>query len=191
MNTRQIILLVVIGIAFAILGIVVGRYIAQPSAPQPAPESSAAEVESLPDFTLYDLDGEAVSKDDLLANDKALLINFWATWCKPCREEMPLLTEMQEKYSEQLLIVGIAIDNAEAVGDFLQFLGGVNYPILLGRQELDAIEIANAMGIDLIGLPISLTTDTSGRIIDIHTGEVDEAEAIALIEEALQGNPGE
>lgn len=186
MNTRQIIILVIIAILFGILGIIAGRYIGKPADPSgPAVRQVAEQVESLPAFTLYDLDGQPVTRDDLLADEKALLINFWATWCKPCREEMPLLTEMQEKYADRLLIVGIAIDNAEAVTDFLQFLGGVNYPILLGRQELDAIEIAHAMGIDLIGLPISLTTDKTGRIIEIHTGEVDEAEAIALIEGAL------
>lgn len=186
MTTRQIILLVVVGIVFAAIGVFVGKYAKERLSHEP-PVTPAAETrpETLPAFTLYDLDGNEVTKDELLANDKALFINFWATWCKPCREEMPLLSDLQDKYQDRLLIVGVAIDNKEAVRDFLDYLGGVSYPILLGKQELDAIEIANAMGVDLIGLPVSVTTDNTGRIVRIHTGEVDEAEATALIEEVL------
>ena len=186
---KQTVMLVVAGVVAMALGIATGFYAKRYFQAQDAAERQAASEVTrpakLPAFTLYTLNGEAVTRDDLLAEDKALLINFWATWCKPCREEMPLLTRMQEKYKDRLVIVGVAIDNAEAVQEFLDHLGGVNYPILLGRQELDAIETANAMGVDLIGLPISLTTDRTGRIVDIHTGEVDETEVTALIENAV------
>lgn len=182
--------LVVAALVAMALGIAAGYYAKRHFQKEQAAERQAnsdlVRPETLPAFTLYNLEGKPVTRDDLLAGNKALLINFWATWCKPCREEMPLLTEMQEKYKDRLIIVGIAIDNQQAVEDFLAYLGGVNYPILLGEQELQAIETANAMGVDLIGLPISLTTDPSGRILDIHTGEVNEAEATALIENALR-----
>lgn len=190
MTKKNIFMLVIVGVIAMALGIATGYYAKRHFAKQELAEQQEnapmTRPDTLPDFTLYDLDGTPVTKDELLANDKALFINFWATWCKPCREEMPLLTEMQEKYSDKLLMVGIAIDNREDVGKFLEHIGGVNYPVLLGQQELDAIETANAMGIDLIGLPISLTTDRTGKIIEIHTGEVDKAEATALIEAALK-----
>lgn len=187
MTGKQITAIAIAAIVAMALGIATGFYAKRYFQQQDAAQGDAAVTrpDSLPAFTLYDLDGNEVTKDELLASNKALFINFWATWCKPCREEMPLLSEMQEKYSDQLLMVGIAIDNKEAVASFLEQLGGVNYPILLGKQELDAIETANDMGIDLIGLPISLTTDASGRIIRIHTGEVDAAEVTALIEEVI------
>lgn len=189
MSRKHIVLLIVVGVVAMALGIAAGFYAKRHFAKQDAAErqqaSEIARPETLPAFTLHDMNGEPVTSEQLLANDKALFINFWATWCKPCREEMPLLTEMQEKYKDRLLMVGIAIDNKEAVAKFLEHIGGVNYPILLGEQELDAIETANAMGIDLIGLPISLTTDRNGKIIETHTGEVNEAEATALIEAAL------
>lgn len=187
MTGKQITAIVVAGVVAMALGIAAGyyakRHFQQQEDAKTTSEISRPEV--LPAFTLYDMDGKEITKDELLASNKALLINFWATWCKPCREEMPLLSEMQEKYSDQLLMVGIAIDNPEAVASFLEQLGGVSYPILIGKQELDAIEIANDMGIDLIGLPISLTTDRTGRIMNIHTGEVDEMEITALVEEVI------
>lgn len=190
MQKKNVLLLVVIGIIAMALGIATGYYAKRHFQKQELAErqesAQLARPESLPAFTLYTLDGEAVTKDELLAQNKALFINFWATWCKPCREEMPLLSELQEKYRDDLLMVGIAIDNAEAVRNFLDHLGGVEYPILLGQQELDAIETANAMGVDLIGLPISLTTDRNGKILEIYTGEVDAAEATALIENAIR-----
>ncbi|HEX7048134.1 MAG TPA: TlpA disulfide reductase family protein [Gammaproteobacteria bacterium] len=190
MTKKQQIIAIAVTIAIAmplgyLVGRIAGRHMQKQEAAERQQASEIARPETLPAFTLYDMNGEPVTTEELLANGKALFINFWATWCKPCREEMPLLTEMQEKYKDRLLMVGIAIDNKEAVAEFLEHIGGVNYPILLGEQELDAIETANAMGIDLIGLPISLTTNKTGKIIEIHTGEVDEAEATALIEAAL------
>lgn len=189
MTNRQISALVLAGAIAAVLGVVTGYYAKRHVAKQNLEERATASItrpETLPDFTFYGMNGEPVTKDMLLASNKALFINFWATWCAPCREEMPLLADMQEKYADDLVMVGVAIDNREAVAKFLEHLGGINYTIVLGKQELDAIEAANAMGVDLVGLPISLTTDRTGRIVDIHTGEVDEAEAVALIEAAIQ-----
>jgi thiol-disulfide isomerase/thioredoxin len=188
MTNKQISALVLAGAVAGILGVATGYYAKRHVAAQDREERAAAIVrpETLPDFTLYDINGEPVTKDALLAGGKALFINFWATWCAPCREEMPLLAKMQEQYADDLVMVGVAIDNREAVAKFLEHLGGVNYSIVLGKQELDAIEIANDMGVDLVGLPISLTADRTGRIIAIHTGEVDEAEATALIEAAIR-----
>lgn len=189
MTKRQVSVLVLAGVIAAVLGIAAGYYAKRHIAEQRSAERATATItrpETLPDFTLYDMNGEPVTKDMLLANNKALFINFWATWCAPCREEMPLLAAMQERYADDLVMVGVAIDNREAVAKFLEHLGGINYLIVLGEQELDTIEIANDMGVDLVGLPISLTTDRTGRIIDVHTGEVDDAEVTALIEAAIR-----
>lgn len=190
MANRQITKLIIAALVAMALGIATGyfakRYFQQQETTERAASTDIARPDTLPAFTLYNLEGEAVTRDDLLAQNKSLLINFWATWCKPCREEMPLLTETQEKYKDDLVIVGIAIDNQQAIEKFLEYLGGVNYPILLGEQELQAIETANAMGVDLVGLPVSLTTDRNGKILEVHVGEVDEAEVTALVERAVK-----
>ena len=187
MNSRQIILLIIAGVAFAVAGYFVGQYLGKATSDKPGTEevqSATVMPETLPAFTLYNLDGEPVTTEDL--EGRTLFINFWATWCKPCRKEIPLLTEMQDKYSDAgLEIVGIAIDNKEAVTKFLESLGGVNYTILLGKKELDAIDTANEMGVDLIGLPISVTVAADGRMLDIHTGEVHREDAERLITSAL------
>jgi thiol-disulfide isomerase/thioredoxin len=197
MSVRQVILLVIAGVAFAVAGYFVGQWLttnqqSEQSSSQSQSQQTAAPAmpKTLPEFTLYDLDGNTVTRDDLIG--KALFINFWATWCKPCRKEIPLLIEMQEKYAaDGFEIIGVAIDNKEAVVKFLESLGGVNYPIVLGAKELDAIDTANAMGIDLIGLPVSVTVAADGRMLDIHTGEVHREQAEALIQAALAAGKAE
>src|SRR5690554_6655160 len=102
MKTKQIAVLVIAGIVFGALGVVTGRYVGRYLEKQEAAERQAASEivrpDTLPAFTLYDMNGEPVTTEQLLAHDKALFVNFWATWCRPCREEMPLLADMQEKY---------------------------------------------------------------------------------------------
>lgn len=194
MKKKQVLLIIVVAVIAAVLGVVAGRLLGPElrDALNDGADSArfahepSARPERLPEVSFIDLDGNTVTSGEWLAEGKPLFINFWATWCKPCREEMPMLSALQEKYRDEVLMIGVAIDNREAITEFLDFLGGVSYPIVLGRQELDAIEAANRMGVDLVGLPITLTTDRKGTIIDIHMGEVDEAEATALIERSLR-----
>src|SRR5947209_8524806 len=87
-----------------------------------------------PDFSLESLDGKNMRLSDL--RGKAVLLNFWATWCSPCKIEMPWFVELQKQYGPQgLQIVGIAMDDAskEDIAKFARDLG-VNYPILLGKE---------------------------------------------------------
>ncbi len=134
-----------------------------------------------PAFELPDLDGEARSIDEW--DGKILLVNFWATWCPPCRKEMPDFVDMQAQYGEQgLQIVGVAIDERDAVQDFADSLG-VNYPILVGA--IDASEIAKRYGNRFGALPYSVMIDRKGKIRFIQPGELTretfEAELKALL----------
>jgi peroxiredoxin len=88
-----------------------------------------------PDFSLESLDGKTMRLSDL--RGKAVLLNFWATWCGPCKIEMPWFVDLQNQYgSEGLQIVGVAMDDAskEDIGKFAKDLG-VNYPILIGKNR--------------------------------------------------------
>ncbi len=121
-----------------------------------------------PAFSLSDLDG--VVQDVAQWDGKVVLINFWATWCPPCRKEMPAFVELHEQYAaDGFEIVGIAIDDAEAVRDFIDTLG-VNYPILVG--DLDASEVSRLYGNHLGALPYSVLVDRDGTIRFIKPGEL-------------------
>ncbi|MDX1454827.1 MAG: TlpA disulfide reductase family protein [Gammaproteobacteria bacterium] len=188
MNTRNVILIVIVGVIFGLVGFYAGNFIGgkvkQP-VKQATPKPTPTLVETLPDFEFKTLDGKTVTLADY--EGKALVVNFWATWCAPCRKEIPLLVEMQEKYAEQdIQLLGVAIDNEQAIRKFIAQIGGVNYPILFSDLELTTMEWAQKkVGVDLIGLPITVTTDHNGRILTSHPGEVDEAEALMLFEEIL------
>ena len=87
---------------------------------------------------------------------RPLIVNFWATWCEPCRREMPLLTALrQEHRADRLEIVGIAVDFRDSVTDFLK-KNPLPYPLLVGEE--DGIEAAKAFGMQLV-LPFSVFVD--------------------------------
>ena len=121
-----------------------------------------------PDMALPDLNG---NKRDISEWDgKVLLVNFWATWCPPCRREMPGFIELREQYHAQgFEILGIAIDTPDLIKEFTDSLG-VNYPILHG--EIDAVAISSAYGNTAGGLPYSALIDREGNIRFLHTGEL-------------------
>ena len=117
-------------------------------------------------FALPDLEGK--SRDIREWRSKVVLINFWATWCPPCREEMPLLMEFQEKYATNgLQIIGVAIDNLHDVIEFRDDLG-IKYPLLIGED--DAIELMGRYGNRVGALPYSVILDRDGRIVSTKTG---------------------
>ncbi len=125
-------------------------------------------VETLPEFTLNDPTGEPQSIGSWPG--KALLINFWATWCAPCLREIPLLIEYQHKHRDRSVqVVGIAVDRPDPVRAFMEDLE-FNYPVLVG--EVDAMDAAAAFGVDFFALPFSVFTDTQGHILGVHTGEL-------------------
>jgi thiol-disulfide isomerase/thioredoxin len=120
--------------------------------PQPAPA-----------FTLTDLDGKRLSSADW--RGKAVLINFWATWCGPCRAEIPDLIRLQEKYPDKLLIVGLSqdLDPPEKVKEFAREMK-MNYPVAMSSEEIE-----RKFG-GVFGLPTSFVIDTAGRIVQKHIG---------------------
>jgi thiol-disulfide isomerase/thioredoxin len=133
-------------------------------APAPAPRA----VETLPEFTLATLDGEQRSILDWPG--RAMIINFWATWCAPCLREIPLLKDFQAaREADGVQVVGIAVDRLEPVRAFAADLG-FNYPLLIG--ETDAMEAAASFGIDFFALPFTVFTDHNSNVLGVHTGEI-------------------
>ncbi|HKT32360.1 MAG TPA: TlpA disulfide reductase family protein [Gammaproteobacteria bacterium] len=156
--------------------------VAETSAPPPAtPTMSAAEALTVP---MNDLQGKPHSLDDW--RGKVVLVNFWATWCPPCREEVPLLVKLQAKYAAQgLQIVGIATDeqSEQDVRDFVKRMV-VNYPILMGGGH--SADIVNALGGDFIGLPVSVVLEPDGSVFRINAGAMEPMDAENLVRAALK-----
>jgi len=121
-----------------------------------------------PEFSLPDIEGEQHKLSDW--DGKVLIINFWATWCPPCRKETPMFVALQEQYGEQgLQFIGVAIDEKDNVIDFADTYG-VNYPMLLG--DLEAINISKQYGNRFGTLPYTVIVDRQGKITFIQRGEL-------------------
>ena len=142
-----------------------------------ATEESSALPAQLPDFTLGDLEGKP--RSILSWPGKSMIVNFWATWCAPCRREIPLLRELQQKHgAEGFQIVGVAVDLREDVVKYAQEIG-IDYPVLIGEQ--DALDAAAAFGVDAIGFPFTIFADRQGRIVVAHLGELTAAQADVIL----------
>jgi thiol-disulfide isomerase/thioredoxin len=111
--------------------------------------------------------------------DRILICNFWATWCAPCREEIPLFIAMRAKYAAAgIEIVGIAVDNPSKVRDFTASLN-ISYPILLA--EADGLDLMRQLGNSGGGLPYTVVTDRSGGVVHRKLGAFKAPDLEAVI----------
>ncbi len=110
---------------------------------------------------------------------KILVINFWATWCEPCREEIPVLVDLQTRYaSKDLQIVGIAVDSADKVREFSRSYR-INYPLVIGGLEV--IDLSRKLGNKAGGLPYTLVLNRSGKLVKSHLGGMSKQELETMI----------
>jgi thiol-disulfide isomerase/thioredoxin len=139
---------------------------------------------AVPDMTFQDLDGRTMSTRDW--KGKVVLVNFWATWCPPCREEIPAFVAMQEKYRDDLLIVGVSMDEG-SLDEVRQFARDhkMNYPIVMQTSELHKAFPG------VFALPTTFVVDTELRTVQKHVGLINpqiyelETQALAGLSEDI------
>ena len=143
--------------------------------------------ENRPDLTLADRDGKPRSLAEW--DGKPQVINFWATWCAPCRREIPMLNALaRDGAYPEFVLIGIAVDFRE---DVLRYLEGtpIDYTVLIGEQ--DGLDAARAFGMESLGLPFTAFVDKSGRIVTIHVGELHRSQADVILSAVRAVDAGE
>ncbi len=136
--------------------------------PQEIQAQTTLPVVTHPSFMLPDLSG--VDRDFSQWHGKNRILNFWATWCAPCRREIPLLKAFQDEHGDNgFQVIGIAVDFPEPVGHFAES-AEFNYPILIG--ERDAMAVAESSGIEFVGLPFTMFIASDGEYLSAYIGEL-------------------
>lgn len=158
-----------------------------------AAASSVPEVETpandatLVSFTLPDVDGTPTEFSTWDGNHR--IVNFWATWCAPCRREIPLLKTFQDEQSGNgIQVIGVAVDFPEDVSRYAE-AAQFNYPVLVGQE--DAMAIAETSGVPFIGLPFTMIVGKDGALIDTHMGEIFEDDLELLVDTLSKLDAGE
>jgi peroxiredoxin len=171
---RAVLIVVAIIVAFGVYEVSRrGSGPAKPGGPSSAVHSVA------PDFSLQDLDGHPLGLSSY--RGKVVLLDFWATWCGPCRDEIPHFVEIQDKYREQgLQMIGISMDDGpKPVREFYQQFK-MNYPVALGNAKL-----AEAYG-GVLGLPVAFLIGRDGRVASKYIGAVQMPTLEQAIESLLR-----
>ncbi|GMU95244.1 MULTISPECIES: TlpA disulfide reductase family protein [Ignavibacterium] len=121
------------------------------------------------DFKLKTLEGKEIRLSDY--RGKIVIIDFWATWCPPCRKGIPDLISLQEEFKKDLVVIGISLDQQNTIKDLKPFIENykINYPVVLGDEKV----VKDYGGISAI--PTSFIIDQKGNIVDSHVGLVPKA----------------
>lgn len=140
---------------------------------------NTTQVVPAPDFTLTDINGQPLRLSDY--KGKVVLLDFWATWCAPCRSEIPKFVEWQKQYGPKgLQVIGISMDDdAKPVPAFMQQFG-INYPVAVGDAKL-----ADQYG-GVLGLPVNFVIGRDGQIHQKYVGMTDTAVLEAEIKHLLE-----
>lgn len=160
---------------------------AQPDAePEAAPAAAKKIPDSLPDFELADREGR---KQKLSAwAGRPLMVNFWATWCGPCRREIPLLNQVREQRKAQKLeIIGVAVDFRD---DVLKYASEfhIAYPLLIGEE--DGLAAVDAMGMEP-NFPFTAFADSKQRIVALKIGELHQEDIDLILDRVVAVDAGE
>ena len=133
--------------------------------------------ERLPEFSL----GGRTGKPTPITTwrGKSLIINFWATWCAPCRHEIPLLQSIRREWLDRNVeVVGIAVDYRDKVVAYADELK-ISYPLLIGED--DALDVARALGVDSPAFPFTVFTDQRGEVVALYVGELHKVQVDLIL----------
>lgn len=148
---------------------------------QPAmatPVESVQVVDALPGFSYPDLTGRQRSGSEF--TDKVVVLNFWATWCPPCRKETPEFVALQDAFADNVQFIGIAIDDEDPVREFADTYG-VNYPLLLG--DVEAVSLSRRLGNRYEGLPFTVVAAPGGSVVLRHAGGIEREQLEPVLRE--------
>lgn len=166
--------LIVVGVLIAAiwLGITVREYAERPTPANTTASTQAFFAASMPDANNQQ---QAMSQ----WQGKILIVNFWATWCPPCREEMPELSQLHTQYqSQDVVVLGIAAETSSKIQEFSQSMP-ITYPLL--AADMQAMVLSESLGNNNSVLPYTVVIDRAGNIIEAHVGRINKA----LIEQNL------
>jgi thiol-disulfide isomerase/thioredoxin len=167
--------LVLIGLAAMAAGLWLYQSVLAPA------RASAAALATLQSRSFSDLAGSDRTLLDW--QGKVRVVNFWATWCEPCREEIPALQRVQARFAGNgLETIGISIDHADKVRQFAKNMA-ITYPLLLG--DASVIDVARALGNRAGGLPYTLVLDAQGKLLASKLGGITEAQLTEILLPAL------
>jgi thiol-disulfide isomerase/thioredoxin len=154
--------------------------------PAEGPPATSPKVPvELPEIRLPGTDGAVHRLADW--KGRPLVINFWATWCEPCRREIPLLKALRREHTaDRLEIVGIAVDYPDDVRKYAR-AHGIDYPLLIGEQG--GLEAASAFGMEP-ALPFSVFADRQGRVVTLRVGELHQDEAELILDRVRDVDAG-
>jgi len=175
---RDPVVIIIVAMVVSLM-LVFGLHMARRNSGQSGPVGGNLAGQAAPDFTLTSLDGHTVHLSDY--RGKAVLLNFWATWCEPCKIEMPWFVELQNRYaSDGLQVLGVAMDDAseEDIAKFVKEMG-VNYPIVVGKEG-----VGSAYG-GVQFLPETFYIGRDGKVISSAFGLKGRGEIEANVKKAL------
>jgi thiol-disulfide isomerase/thioredoxin len=180
---REALILSAAGLAAAAAGFLVGPALLRQVKTGEGGGDPTSGIRALQSASLMDLAGRTRHLSEW--RDRILVCNFWATWCAPCREEIPLLIATRHKYaSAGIEIVGIAVDNPAKVRDFTASLN-ISYPILLA--EADGLDLMRQLGNSAGGLPYTVVTDRAGGVVHRKLGAFKAPDLDAVIGPLARG----
>ena len=182
----QIILFIAVALVALSAGVWFRAYFMDGPQPPLPEEMSKQGAQAILSANLPDIDG--VSQPVSQWQGNVIVVNFWATWCTPCREEIPEFIELQREYADQgLTFVGIAIDQENKVVAYSKEFG-INYPVLVGG--LSSMSLAEAAGNEMSVLPYTVVFDRQGNITDTFLGRVHkktmEKSILPLLKDQMQ-----
>jgi thiol-disulfide isomerase/thioredoxin len=159
----------------------------EPTEAEVAKEAPAQKIpEILPHFLLADQNGKKRSLQEW--SGRPVMVNFWATWCAPCRREIPLLNQLRVRHSAQRLeIIGIAVDFRDDVIKYAQTTP-ISYPLLIGEE--DGLEAMKAFGMEGAGFPFTFFADSKQRIVAMRLGELHQDQADLILEKLMAVDAG-